>query len=388
MNLTKSKELTKRALAVFPGGANTSSKYPNRFPRDCYPVIVDAEACYLWDADNNKYIDWTAGLGAVVLGYNRNSIYLPHTLYSTVTKAEIELAERLVDIIPCAEQVRFFKTGSESTLAAVRLARAITKNEYVLHSGYHSWHDWYASSLPTPKNMGTKDIYSIHFDYGSIERLKEVIGHYDPACIIIEPVNRYLPELANDIYLEAVRNICDKTNTILIFDEILSGFRFGFGPTELTKDIIPDLSCYSKAMGNGAAIAALVGKKEYMKEIEHLHISGTFNGEQSACNYASSIIDCIERYDVIDNIWKKSIPFGKKLSELFTDFPYATMHQFGPYINLVWTDAMRRSEFYWYSMSHGVYANDNHFMMYCHSPQDIETTLQVYEEAINFVKGI
>ena len=229
MNLTKSEVLVKRALKVFPGGANTLSKYPER--RTKYPVISYGDGCKLWDADGNKFIDWTAGLGAIILGYEvfNSTQYIEAPLLSSVTEAEILLAEKLIQIIPCAEQVRFFKTGSESTLAAIRLARAITGRKNVIYCGFHGWHDWYANELLFPKSNGTFQQYSDSFEYGNINTLTYTLNYYNPACIIMEPVNRFCPEKASKEYLQEVRSLCTQNNIILIFDEILSGFRYDIG---------------------------------------------------------------------------------------------------------------------------------------------------------------
>jgi len=389
LDLTKSKELVKRALNVFPGGANTLSKYPDRYP--LYPVIKSGNGCKVFDSDNNIYIDWTAGLGAIITGYNMFQgcdcdSSLP-SLFSSVTEVEIELAEKLIDIIPCADKVRFFKTGSESTLAAIRLARHITGRSQVLYCGYHSWHDWYANDLPADKKSGTLYGSANSFIYGNYPENGNTILDSSIAAVIMEPVNRYHPERASEEYLSQIKNWCDENGTVLIFDEILSGFRLGFGPSDFSRSIVPDLACYSKAMSNGAPISALVGKKEYMNQLKDLHVSGTFNGEGYSCYAALKNIKFMEEHLVIESIWEKADDMLSELYLMVCNLPYVTMKHFGPWFCFHWNDSKKREKFYSYTLSNGIYSNDMHFIMYAHNEKDISQTLEVYKKAFARSRG-
>jgi len=388
MKLINSEALVKRALKVFPGGANTLSKYIDR--RSKYPVISYGDGCYLWDVDNNKYIDWTAGLGAIILGYEPFDAtqYWDTPLYSSVTEEEILLAEKLVEIIPCAEQVRFFKTGSESTLAAIRLARAITGCKIVLYCGYHSWHDWYAFNLESPKGKGARFAYqhSKPFGYGNIDQLKNYVIMQDPACIIMEPVNRFCPEKASKEYLQEVRELCDKTGVILIFDEIMSGFRYDIGGISTLWNIEPDLACYSKAMANGWPIAALVGKEKYMSQMKDLMISGTFNGEVLSCINALQTINFIEDNNVLEKLDGKASFMIHQILDMIEGFSFIKMNFFSPKFDFVWSNQEKRNIFHEYVLENGIYTNDNHFMMYAHKKEDIEKTLEVYKKGFDLIK--
>lgn len=385
MIFTNSESLVKRALKVFPGGANTLSKYPGR--RYGYPIIYKGQGCYLLDIDANSYIDWTAGLGAVILGYEQfkeNKIFTP--LYTSVTEEEILLAEKLVEIIPCAEQVRFFKTGSECTLAAIRLARAVTGREEIIYSGYHGWHDWYAYN--TDKSKGSIYTYAEEFEYGieNIDKLERIIVTYNPACIIMEPVNRTCPEKASKEYLQEVRNLCTKNNVLLIFDEIISGFRYDIGGISTLWNIEPDLACYSKAMANGWPISALVGKEKYMKEMKDLMISGTFNGEILSCQYALRNIEFIQKNNVIKNINDKAEYMINKLLIMIQGLHFIQIKYFKSKFDFIWSNQEKRKVFHDYVLENGVYTNDNHFMMSAHRQEDIEKTLEVYQKGFQLIK--
>jgi len=386
MKLTNSEALVKRALKVFPSGANTISKFPKK--RSKYPVIRDAQGSVLWDEDGNEYIDWTAGLGAVVLGYDY--VFKQDNncgnLLSSVTEDEILLAEKLVEIIPCAEQVRFFKTGSECTSAAIRLAMSLFGSTCIF-SGYHGWHDWYAYHLPSPKNNGCDSNCNINLEYGNLESLRYYIKKYEPACFILEPINRIYPEKANPEYLKEVRRLCTKYNVLLIFDEIISGFRYDIGGISTLWDIEPDLACYSKAMANGYPIAALVGKEKYMKHFEDIHVSGTFNGERKSIVEALNTIEVIEKDQwFFDELRSKGFRIATYLRDKAKYLNFVDVKFWSGWFKLVWKDEAKRKKFYDCVLENGVYSMDDHFIMYCHTEEQIDKTLEVYEKGFKEIK--
>lgn len=266
------------------GGVQTVSKHPDRLINGVYPKFIsNGRGPYVYSASGQEYVDFICSLGPIILGHADPVVNLAlrdrlvqGTLFSLSHPLEIALARKLCELIPSAEKVKFFKTGSDSTSAAVRVARAHTKRPVVVSQGYHGWHDWYQQG--NPQNAGIPQDKNLRkFEYNDFTGLHEVMGD-DVACVIMEPMRMDMPR---DGYLQYVRKVCDKHGALLIFDEVLTGFRLHLGGAQKLFGVTPDLSCFSKAMGNGVPIAALVGKKEPMAVFDQpdFFVSGTFNGD-------------------------------------------------------------------------------------------------------------
>jgi len=392
MNITKSLELYERALKVIPGGAQTLSKQYGRFVRGVAPVFIkEAGGCMVVDADGNFYIDWSASLGPIILGYKRVPLLalpddpllpLPHV-------SEVELAEKLVNIIPCAEMVRFFKSGSDATSAAVRLSRYITGRDAVVAVGFHGWHDWYASTLPPPKNGGCVDLDVSKVPYGNLEALEAKFHTVEPACLIMEPMSRQCPELASSEYLSKVKDLCTAYKVILIFDEIIMGFRYSIAGGQTVYGVTPDLATYSKAMANGYPISALVGKADLMKEIAKLQISGTYFGDITAIAAALYTIDKIEKWKVIPYLHEigGKLSFGITQILLGNDLcGIVTMKGWGPWSSLVWNNVSAHHFFLQEIFKRGIFYNRDHFATFAHEVDDVKRTLSIYEEVFGNMK--
>ena len=276
MHFEKSNAYLQRALRVTPGGAQTLSKQACRFPAGAFPLF--AEHCYgavIVDPDGNEFIDYICGLGAVTLGYgmsgpqgevasaimNRACLGITPSL---PTKLEAEIAERLCAIIPCAEQVRFCKTGSESTEAAIRVARMATGRDIILtvKGGYHSWHSWFAATRD--ERPGVPQEYEElvwTFPYNNLEKFERIFTNAaeHAAAVIMEPCLFEAPEPG---FLEGVRDLCHQNGALFILDEMLCGFRWARAGGSEYFNIEPDLACYGKGLANGMPLACLVGKAE------------------------------------------------------------------------------------------------------------------------------
>src|SRR5262249_28202669 len=233
----ESMALLARAREVVPGASQTLSKGPAMFVEGAYPVFLErGQGCRVWDVDGNEYVDYVLGLASITLGYayppvveavarqlERGSIFsLPHPL-------EVEVSERLTRVIPCAEMVRFVKTGSEADAAAVRVARAATGRDVILYSGYLGWHEWYA--ITTPRSKGIPKDFSrlvVPFEYNDLASLDRALAehHGRLAAVIMEPVLLDAPAPG---FLAAVKALTHRHGALLIFDEIVSGFRWAVG---------------------------------------------------------------------------------------------------------------------------------------------------------------
>lgn len=289
MNFKKSEELLERELKVSPLAAQTYSKSFRYFSRGFAPSYMDhGEGCYMYDVDGNKFIDFMCALGPITVGYNdpdvnKAVIDQVNKFASASMQSELEvlLAEKLCEIIPCAEMVRFVKNGGDATTAAIRLARAYTGREVVLMSGYHGMQDW--SIGASENNKGVPKAVcklTINFTYNDLADLEKKLQENEVAAVILEPIQSNGPK---DGYLEGVKELAHKYGAILIFDEVVSGFHYALGGAQEVFGVSPDLVAFGKGMGNGYPISAVAGKKELLEQIEQgVFISTTFGGDSIA----------------------------------------------------------------------------------------------------------
>lgn len=310
-----------RALKTIPLASQTFSKSHYQWPKGAAPLFLDrAHGARTTDLDGNVYLDYLLGLLPIVLGHCdpdvdaavRQQLQRGVTL-SLPTLLECEVAERLVRLIPCAEKVRFGKNGSDATTAAIRLARAYTSRTKVAVAGYHGWHDWYIGT--TTRDLGVPEAVkalSAKFsfnDAGSLERL--LAAEPDAyAAIILEPAGATPPAPG---FLEDVRALATRYGVVLVFDEIVTGFRIGLAGAQGHYGVTPDLACFGKAMANGLPLSAIVGKAPIMDLMEDVFISGTFGGEALSLAAAIATIDKLERHNVPARLWA----LGDRLSAAF-----------------------------------------------------------------------
>ena len=294
MKLSKSLHFYKSYINYI-AGPSTFGKSIDQFSNSSSPAgIKKAKGSYTWDLDGNKYIDTIMALGSVFIGHSNTTInnaikkQLSYGInLSLASELELELAENIIKLVPSAEYVRFGKNGNDVTTAAVRLARHTTKKNHILFCGYHSWQDWYVCK--TSMNNGVPEEiskYSHRFDYNDLASLELLLKKYKDkvACIIMEPVSKVKPVKG---FLKGVKKLSQKYDSLLIFDEVVTGFRFDLGGYQKIANIKPDLSCFSKAMANGMPISALVGSKKIMSKSNEIFYSLTYGGE--ALSLAASI---------------------------------------------------------------------------------------------------
>jgi glutamate-1-semialdehyde aminotransferase len=317
----RSLELLARARRVVPGASQTLSKGPSMFVEGAYPVFLDrGRGCRVWDVDGHEYVDYILGLASITLGYaypaiteavarqlERGSIFsLPHPL-------EVEVAERLTRLIPCAQMARFLKTGSEANAAAVRVARAATGREVVIFCGYHGWMDWYA--ITTPRDKGIPKDFSrlvAPFTYNDLASLEAALDehHGRVAAVIMEPV---LLEPPAPGFLAGVKAAAHRHGALLIFDEIVTGFRWAAGGAQEYFGVVPDLAVFGKGMANGLPLAAVVGPAELMREFDDIFVSSTFGGDALALAACLATLDEYRAQPVIAHLWQ----MGRRFQEGF-----------------------------------------------------------------------
>ncbi len=303
MDISKSIKMQERAKERIPGMTQLLSKRPDMFAPGVWPGYYSkAKGVEVWDLDGNKYIDMSiAGIGSNILGYadpDVNAAVLESidsgSSSSLNCPEEVELADLLCEIHPWAEKVRYARTGGESTAIAVRIARAFTGRDKIAFCGYHGWHDWYLAA-----NLGTENALGEHlmpgldprgvpsglkgtafpFRYNHIEELEAIAAKHrnDLSAIVMEPIRSEQPSPG---FLERVRAIADETGAVFIIDEISAGFRMNSGGAHLLLGVTPDMAVFSKAMGNGFPIAAVIGKGQIMDAAQNTFISSTMWSER------------------------------------------------------------------------------------------------------------
>lgn len=305
--LSQSQAWLDRASKVIPGCAQTLSKGFTQYVQGVAPVFLQGgQGCRVWDVDGNEYIDYVQGLLPNILGYAHegvnaavaaqlaqgHSFSLPHPL-------EVQLAERLTKMIPCAEMVRFGKNGSDATSGAIRAARAFTGRDRVACCGYHGWQDWYIGS--TTRNAGVPEVVrelTHPFTYNDLSSLEKAFAQHPGkfAAVILEPTNFVEPAPG---FLEGVKERAHKNGALLIFDEICTGFHLGLGGAQKIFGVVPDLACFGKAMGNGFPISCVVGRAEIMRIFDEIFYSFTFAGEVASMAAAMKVLDILEQTDAL-----------------------------------------------------------------------------------------
>lgn len=310
-SFTKSQALLEREIKVSPLAAQTFSKSYRYFCRGVAPSYMDhGEGCYIYDVDGNKFIDFMCALGPITVGYNDSDvneavINQVHKFASGSLQSELEvqLAEKLCEIIPCAEMVRFVKNGGDATTAAIRLARAYTGREVVLMSGYHGMHDWSIGASQNNKGV-PRAVCELtkNFTYNNLTDLEKKLQMNDVAAVILEPIQSNGPK---EGYLDKVKEMAHKYGAILVFDEVVSGFHYALGGAQEIFDVSPDLVAFGKGMANGYPISAIAGRKDLLEQIEQgVFISTTFGGDSIALAASLATLKILEQPGYYEHITK------------------------------------------------------------------------------------
>ncbi|TCJ97241.1 glutamate-1-semialdehyde 2,1-aminomutase [Nocardia alba] len=269
-NFQHSNAIQARLHELVPGGAHTYARGADQYPENMAPILVRGKGAHVWDADGNRYVEYGMGLRSVTLGHAYRPVLDAVTAtiadgvsFTRPTELELLAAEDFLDLVPGADMVKFAKNGSDATTAAVRLARAVTGRERVAvcQQPFFSVDDWFIGT--TPMSAGIPRADTATFPYNDLGALRRVLAATPVAAVVMEAASATgEPEHG---YLPAVRDLCDRYGALLIFDEMITGFRWSAGGAQAVYGVTPDLSCWGKAMGNGFPLAALAGKREFME---------------------------------------------------------------------------------------------------------------------------
>lgn len=299
-----------RAEITIPLGSQTFSKSRTHYPVGVSPLYIKkAKGAYVWDLDDNKYIDLVNCLAAVTVGYGYKPIERAvfkqlrrGVSYSLPGTLESEISEMIVSLVPSAEMVRFGKNGSDATSAAIRLARAYTGRDEIIVCGYHGWQDWYIGSTSRNKGVPKSVVDLTHkFIYNDVASLQNVFTNRKNriAAVIMEPMNSEWP---NPNFLKNVKDITNKEGAVLVFDETITGFRFSPGGAQELFNITPDLSTFGKGIANGFPLSAVVGRRDIMVLMEEVFYSGTFGGELLSLAAAKKVLELHKNNEICDEL--------------------------------------------------------------------------------------
>ncbi|MGH3762010.1 glutamate-1-semialdehyde 2,1-aminomutase, partial [Actinophytocola sp.] len=273
MDFTQSHEANKRLHDLVPGGSHTYAKGEDQYPEGMAPVISHGRGAHVWDVDGNEFVEYGSGLRSVSLGHAHprvvEAVRAQLDLGGNFVRPaaiEIEAAARFLATVPTAEMVKFAKNGSDVTTAAIRLARAVTGRPLVALCGdqpFFSTDDWFIATTGMPAGIpaATADL-TVTFPYGDIDAVAELVAGGRVACVILEPATLTDPPAG---YLRRLRELCDRHGVVLIFDEMITGFRWSAAGAQGVYGVTPDLSTFGKALGNGFAVSALAGRRDLME---------------------------------------------------------------------------------------------------------------------------
>ncbi|UCF14545.1 MAG: aminotransferase class III-fold pyridoxal phosphate-dependent enzyme [Phycisphaerales bacterium] len=408
MDITRSLMMQEKARQRIPGMTQLLSKRPDMFAPGVWPgYFSKARGVEVWDLDGNPYIDMSiAGIGANILGYADPDVNAAvHAAIDSGSSSslncpeEVELADLLCEIHPWADMVRFARTGGESMAIAVRIARAHAGRDKIAFCGYHGWHDWYLAA-----NLGTENALGEHllpgldpagvpralagtalpFRYNHIEELQAIVEQdgNDLAAIMMEPIRSARPASG---FLEGVRAIADDIGVVLVLDEISAGFRMNSGGAHLVLGIVPDMAVFSKAIGNGYPIAAVIGKGGVMEAAQSTFISSTNWTERIGPTAALATIKKHRRVNAGDHL----MSIGKSVQEGWAELaakhdlsidvggiPPASHFSFGEGNPLV-----MKALFVQLMLERGFLASTLFYAMYAHQREHVDQYLQAVDEA-------
>lgn len=403
--MNKKEQYLDEVSRYIPSAAQTLSKYPGQFVIGVTPVaIVRAKGCYVWDIEGKKYLDTLLALGPMVLGYANERIDRAvkeqinrGTIFSLPSEKELELSKLLKEVVPCAEMSRFLLSGNEATSGAIRLARHITGRDHLAKCGYHGFQDW-SICTKEGRNTGVPELIKTlthDFVYNNSASLEKIFSDYPGqiAAVIMEPVSSEKPK---DIFLEKVKEITHKNGAILIFDELVTGFRWALGGAQEYFGVVPDIACFGKAVSNGYPISIIVGKAEFMKRMDEVFVSITFGGFVPSLVAAIETIKMMREYgDVHQHLHQIGEYFINQANRIIkeAELPIEFVG-YGPHpvmkVNLKddYLTRILKTFIYQEFNKAGILFSSSLMFGYCHKKEEINLILNVWKKICASLKGL
>lgn len=412
LTLDKSFAAFEEAKKTMPGGI-TGMRSPNAFIPGEYPIYMEkAQGSHMWDLDGNEYIDFMAAYGPVMIGYNEPEInekvfkrIKDGFCFSLPQEVQNELARKIVELVPAAEQVIFARTGTDATTIAVKLVRSYTKKQRILTDGYHGWGDFSmydgdSGVLPQALEMTTR------IPYGDYETYEQEVKKGNVAAIMVTPVRHEKTSavILDKLFLKKLRQLADDYQIPLIFDEVRTGFRITIAGVQPETGVLPDVVTFAKAIANGYTLSAVVGKKEILGQVSKKVPEGTFVSSTYFLNsleLAASLetLNFYQKYHVQEEVRKKGQYFLERLNQLIAtyDLPFLgtglpAMPSINFDKNVLGEEMYAKAQltFYSYLIRSGIFMSPYHhvYIMYRHSQQDLDQALTAIEGAMKVVKDL
>lgn len=399
-----SEEMLARALQTIPLGTQTFSKSRTQFPHGVSPYFVQrAKGSQVWDVDGNQYVDFVNSLAAITLGYSDPDVTAAvqaqleeGVIFSLPHPIEFQVAEKLREMVPCAQMSRFGKNGSDATAGAVRLARAFTGRDRIAVCGYHGWQDWFIGS--TLRHRGVPDAtraLTHAFAYNDLASLHKLFQQWpgEIAAVIMEPMNLVEPAPG---FLESVKELAHKHGALLVFDETVTGFRYANGGAQAHFGVTPDLATFGKGVANGYPLSVVSGRADVMQLMEEIFFSFTFGGETLSLAAALATMTKLQAEPVTATLASQ----GRKLldgaaalidkhgvSDVFLlsghpSWSFLQIRDTAPYT--MW---QIKTLFLQEMFARGVLTLGSHNMCYAHSDADLAKLLGAYDEVFPLIRS-
>lgn len=409
LNLDNSNRIYEEALDLIPG-AILGIRRPYNFVVGEYPIFFEsAKGGKVIDVDGNEYLDMLCAYGPIIIGHREEEIdnavieQIKNKGFcmSLTQQIQNKLAKKLRELIPCCEKMVFVKTGSDATTVGIRVARGYTKRTKILRCGYHGWHSWCVENKGGIPEKLYEDVYE--FEYNNLEKVTEMMQGFgnEVAAIIITPINHpgaHEVEMPKPGFLEGLRKLADTYGSVLIFDEIRTGFRVNLGGAQKELGVIPDLGAFGKAMANGYSISFLGGKKEIMDIlVEEVFLSSTFFPNSLPQVAALKTIEIMERENVLGSIRAKGNQFAKSVTDIIKDSGVPCTFSGGPWMPYITFDAdpnflyrELREEFYRQLIRRKIFLQPYHhgYICYRHTEEDLENAINMINESLKECKKL
>ncbi len=392
------------SLNYLGAGSSTNSKRPV-FEGYEPAVIVRGNGCRVWDLDGNEYIDFRCGLGPVTLGYNipeinqaiidqlKNGISFsyPHPI-------EGEVAKKLTEIIPCAEKVRFLKTGGEAIAACIKIARNYTKRKIIVHCGYNGWLNCFGiSGISAPGILSSSpqkgippEIASLHknLPWADFDLWQELFDEKGEEIAGVVIASNYRDIEKGKEFLPFIRKLTEKYGSLMIMDEIVTGFRVALGGVHQYFNFLPDMAVFSKGIANGMPLSAYLGKKELIESSYEIGISSTFGGETLSLSVCKAVIDFYIKNNVIEYLWKTGDKIWGEINNLFKKYGIeAEIKGFPVCPFFDFKSSEEKTLFFRNCFKNGVIFYNVGYINFSHKERDIEETIEKVEKAIKEIKN-
>lgn len=408
LNLTNSMKEFEYAKTLIPG-AVAGIRRPYNFVEGEYPIYFDnGKGGRVTDIDGNEYIDYLCAYGPMIIGNREEEIdnaviaqmQEKGFCFSLTQKYQNMLAEKLKEIVPCAEMSFFVTTGSDATTLSTRIARSYTQKTKIIRCGYHGWHDWCVEVKGgIPKKLW-EDV--LEFEYNDAEGLEKLLEENkdEVAAVIVTPYGHPLALPMEDPkpgFLEKVKELAAKHKAVLIFDEIRTGFRVSIGGAQKYYGVTPDMAVFGKAMANGYPMGCVTGKTEIMKEVEkNVFVSSTFF--PNSLSYVASLktIEMLQRDNILETVWEKGRYFNGEIEKLLEKYDVGARISGIPPMMFITFDRDeegtykdKRTDFYTQLIRRKVFLQPYHHGYVCarHTQEDLDYTINAIEESLQYLRA-